>query len=126
MQGIRATGKPRHHYFRGVGAHRRRDGPVVPVAGCGNEKTIIRRSFCIEGIVQGVGFRPFVFHLAHKLGLTGWVRNTPAGVEIEVQGRETELAAFERALNEETPPLAVISSTSSTVIPSNNDAEFVI
>ena len=45
-----------------------------------------RRRHTVQGIVQGVGFRPFVYRLAHELNLTGWVRNTPAGVEIEIQG----------------------------------------
>ena len=40
----------------------------------------------ISGIVQGVGFRPFVYALALRLGLKGWVRNTSAGVDIEVDG----------------------------------------
>ena len=40
----------------------------------------------ISGIVQGVGFRPFVYNLASRFGLTGWVRNTSAGVDIAVDG----------------------------------------
>jgi hydrogenase maturation protein HypF len=96
------------------------------MAGSGIEKTIIRRCFSIGGIVQGVGFRPFVFHLAHKFRVTGWVRNTPAGVEIEAQGQETEMTAFEQALTAEAPPLAVISSISSTSIPASKDNVFVI
>ena len=40
----------------------------------------------ITGIVQGVGFRPFVYTLATRMGLNGWVRNTSAGVDIEVDG----------------------------------------
>jgi len=64
----------------------------------------------IAGIVQGVGFRPFVFRLAAELGLTGWVRNSPAGVELELQGRAEQLAGFRQRLQAELPPLAVISS----------------
>jgi hydrogenase maturation protein HypF len=62
----------------------------------------------VTGIVQGVGFRPFVFNLASTLGLSGWVRNTSAGVEIQVEGPRKQIEAFERAVREESPPLARI------------------
>ena len=45
----------------------------------------------IKGIVQGVGFRPFVYNLATRLELKGWVKNTSAGVEIEVDGEKDTL-----------------------------------
>ena len=45
-----------------------------------------RLNLKIQGLVQGVGFRPFVYQLATELGLTGWVKNTSAGVLIEVEG----------------------------------------
>jgi len=64
----------------------------------------------ITGIVQGVGFRPFVYGLAKHLDLKGWVRNTSAGVDIEVDGSQTILDEFVRALNEDFPPLAQIDS----------------
>ncbi len=57
------------------------------------------RRIHINGIVQGVGFRPFVFGLAERFGLTGWVRNTSAGVDIEVDGTPEVLDAFVAALN---------------------------
>ena len=63
----------------------------------------------ITGIVQGVGFRPFVYGLAARLGLTGWVRNTSAGVEIEVDGRRRGAARLSpRRCAREAPPLARI------------------
>lgn len=62
----------------------------------------------ITGIVQGVGFRPFVYSLATRLSITGWVRNTSAGVEIEVDGTPGALDTFIHALREEAPPLARI------------------
>ncbi|MBN1890946.1 MAG: carbamoyltransferase HypF [Thermoflexales bacterium] len=62
----------------------------------------------ISGIVQGVGFRPFVYGLAARLALTGWVRNTSAGVDIEAHGPPQALERFTRALQEETPSLARI------------------
>ena len=63
-------------------------------------------------MVQGVGFRPFVYRLAIKLGLSGWVRNDADGVEIEVQGGEAELAALLRGLRSEAPDLARVDEVS--------------
>ncbi|GAB4507662.1 MAG: carbamoyltransferase HypF [Sulfuricaulis sp.] len=60
----------------------------------------------ISGRVQGVGFRPFVYRLAHRLGLLGWVRNETGTVEIWAQGAAVVLETFERALLDEAPPLA--------------------
>jgi len=92
----------------------------------GDGKTIIRRRFIIGGIVQGVGFRPFVFRIANKLGLVGWVRNSPAGVEIEVQGSPEALSAFCSSLSAEPPPLALITSLTSVDIPVADDSGFTI
>jgi acylphosphatase len=64
----------------------------------------------ITGIVQGVGFRPFVYGLAIKHDLTGWVRNTSAGVDIEVNGPESVLEAFVEGLRTEAPPLSQIDT----------------
>lgn len=57
-----------------------------------------------------MGFRPFVFRLARAHGLTGWVRNTPAGVFLEVQGEGPAVDAFAVGIREQAPPLAVITS----------------
>ena len=62
----------------------------------------------IDGIVQGVGFRPFVYGLAIRLSLVGWVQNTSAGVDIEVDGADGDLERFVTALQAEAPPLAQI------------------
>ena len=62
-----------------------------------------------RGVVQGVGFRPFVYSLAWRHGLAGWVRNTSAGVEIHVEGHEDEVEAFVAALPREAPPRAHIA-----------------
>lgn len=77
---------------------------------------IERRRLRATGIVQGVGFRPFVFQQATHFGLTGWVFNNPGGVEIEVQGVKAHLDAFARALETETPPLARVDSLHSESI----------
>jgi hydrogenase maturation protein HypF len=87
---------------------------------------LLRRHYKISGIVQGVGFRPFVYRLAHELGLSGWVRNSPAGVEIELQGTNDALTAFEQALSGDAPPLAVISSVTSYDIATGEESCFSI
>lgn len=68
----------------------------------------------VRGVVQGVGFRPFVHRLAARHGLTGWVRNTSAEVEVWVEGSEVALDAFTRALEAEAPPLARIEHVERT------------
>jgi len=66
------------------------------------------KKISVRGVVQGVGFRPFVYRLAHKHGLAGWVLNHSGGVEIEVEGPAAALAAFVRDLEALAPPLARI------------------
>jgi hydrogenase maturation protein HypF len=68
----------------------------------------------ITGIVQGVGFRPFVYGLAARLGLNGWVRNTSAGVDIVVDGERNILDTFVRSLQDEAPPLSRIDGLSAS------------
>ncbi len=60
----------------------------------------------ISGRVQGVGFRPFVYRLAHQHDITGWVRNADGAVEIHAEGRPAQLLQFSNALLSEAPPLA--------------------
>lgn len=64
----------------------------------------------ITGIVQGVGFRPFVYGLAGRFGLKGWVQNTSAGVDIEIDGSPDTIQSFTLALTEQAPSLAQIDS----------------
>jgi hydrogenase maturation protein HypF len=64
----------------------------------------------IRGIVQGVGFRPFVFTLAERFDLHGWVLNNSSGVEIKAEGAADNVSAFVAALRDEAPPLAHIES----------------
>lgn len=68
-----------------------------------------RTRLLVTGIVQGVGFRPFVFRTARRTGLSGFVRNTSDGVEIEVEGAADSVAAFPQQLRTEAPPLARIT-----------------
>lgn len=71
----------------------------------------------ITGIVQGVGFRPFVFKQAIQKGLTGWVCNTSAGVDIEVNGEPGDISIFIQSLKSDAPPLARIDSVEYHHIP---------
>lgn len=80
----------------------------------------------ITGVVQGVGFRPFVYGLAIRLGLTGWVRNTSAGVDIELDGPLDKIASFREALQREAPPMARIDDIQVEEIPPNGFTEFRI
>ena len=68
-----------------------------------------RRKITVQGVVQGVGFRPFVYRLASRLGLDGTVRNDRTGVVIDVEGEAASLEIFLRALVAEAPPLAHIT-----------------
>ncbi len=70
----------------------------------------VRRRLLVNGIVQGVGFRPFVYRLAVGYGLKGFIRNTPSGVLLEVQGPVVHLDSFCRALQSAPPPLARIEA----------------
>jgi len=67
----------------------------------------------IKGIVQGVGFRPFIYNLATSFGLKGWVLNSTDGVHIEVEGREKDITEFIQQIEPQAPPLARIDSLSS-------------
>ena len=70
----------------------------------------VRRSLRVTGVVQGVGFRPFVYRLAVELGLSGHVGNDAAGVFITVEGAPGAVAEFEERVQRELPPLAIIRS----------------
>src|SRR5215469_6770745 len=70
---------------------------------------VIRKVMDVAGIVQGVGFRPFVYRLANECGLTGVIANTSAGVSIEVQGDAEAVEKFLERLPKEIPPLAKIT-----------------
>ncbi|MBU1634220.1 carbamoyltransferase HypF [bacterium] len=77
------------------------------------------RKIAVSGIVQGVGFRPFVYNLAGKLQLTGYVYNDSAGVTIMVQGSDTDIELFETELNKCPPPRSKIVDFQSDIIFSN-------
>ncbi|WP_429172773.1 carbamoyltransferase HypF [Aeromonas salmonicida] len=86
--------------------------------------TRLRREFHIDGIVQGVGFRPFVYGLALRYGLTGYVLNDANGVTIGAEGSPEQLAAFARELRELAPPLSRIDHFSERELPQNDDPDY--
>jgi hydrogenase maturation protein HypF len=85
-----------------------------------------RRRFRITGVVQGVGFRPFVFGLAQRFGLAGFVLNDGAGVVVEAEGADAALDAFAAALVEEAPRLARIAALEAEAVPPRGEAGFRI
>jgi hydrogenase maturation protein HypF len=80
----------------------------------------------IQGIVQGVGFRPFIYQLAHQHRLNGYVANTPKGVEIEVEGGHLALQRFLQELPKTAPPLSIITQIDSEELPAAHYSGFEI
>lgn len=80
----------------------------------------------MDGVVQGVGFRPYVYGLAGEVGLSGHVFNDGRGVEIEVEGPSSSVDAFIGRLPAEAPPLAVVESVSAETVPPAGDSGFQI
>ena len=71
----------------------------------------------VRGVVQGVGFRPFIYRLAQEHNLKGWVRNTSGNVEIEVEGDKETLDNFLSDLEAKTPPMARIEKVETAFYP---------
>ncbi len=87
---------------------------------------VAARRILVEGVVQGVGFRPFVYTLAERHGLSGWVRNTAGGVEMEVEGAPGAVSAFLDGLIGEAPPLAHIDQVRAEDLPPRGYGAFEI
>jgi hydrogenase maturation protein HypF len=88
---------------------------------------IVRRRVVVRGVVQGVGFRPFVYRVAVALGLGGSVCNRgDSGVEILVEGEVASVDAFLRAVGHEAPPLASVVGVSQEDVPPIGERGFVI
>ncbi|HEY3665433.1 MAG TPA: Sua5/YciO/YrdC/YwlC family protein, partial [Polyangiaceae bacterium] len=85
-----------------------------------------RRSFVVSGLVQGVGFRPFVHRLAHELGLAGFVLNRAGEVHVEAEGTRSALESFESALSLRAPALSSIAELCSRRIPPDGRSGFAI
>ena len=88
--------------------------------------TIQRRRILVQGIVQGVGFRPFVYGQALRWRLAGFVLNDSQGVTIEVEGSVESLDGFQQALREQAPPLARIDSIATELLPLCHENGFSI
>jgi hydrogenase maturation protein HypF len=86
----------------------------------------IRKRIHVRGIVQGVGFRPFVYRLAQRLQLTGFVRNTPDSVWIEVEGPDSAVALLLHDLTQSPPPGAEIGEVSSVNLDLRGEEDFLI
>lgn len=95
------------------------DLPDVPAV-------IQRIRYLFTGIVQGVGFRPFVYRTARKHGLTGWVQNRADGVYAELEGSEEHLTAFLAEVKTNPPPLAEVSLARAIEMTPTGDREFRI
>ena len=73
----------------------------------------VNKKIEISGLVQGVGFRPFIYQLTDRYRLKGYVQNNNNGVELEIEGNSSEVTSFMHALYEELPPLARIDTLQS-------------
>jgi len=80
----------------------------------------------VKGVVQGVGFRPFLFNLAQKWGVKGWVRNESWGVLLEIEGEEEKVETYCREMGLKHPPLAKIEEVEKKKITLRNFREFKI
>jgi len=88
--------------------------------------TIAAKHIRVKGIVQGVGFRPYVYQLAGRFNLCGHVANTAAGVRIHVEGSPTDIAAFLAGIPAEAPPLAQITDVEAADAPTEGFHRFDI
>ena len=89
------------------------------------EKMITQRlRLTICGAVQGVGFHPFVYALASRCGLSGFVGNESGGVFVEIEGEKKDLQDFLRGLREDAPPLSHITEITTEEIKIKNDKDF--
>ena len=86
----------------------------------------VRFRIQLRGIVQGVGFRPFVHRLATERQLAGWVLNSSAGLETEVEGPRAALESFVKAVRQEPPPLAWIQEMQVSEVEALGETAFVI
>ncbi|KFA92183.1 carbamoyltransferase HypF [Archangium violaceum] len=87
---------------------------------------MVRRAITVHGVVQGVGFRPFVHAAATARALAGWVRNRTDGVRIEVEGPAPAVEEFVRVLSREAPPAARLTRVEVSEVPPRHERAFLI
>jgi hydrogenase maturation protein HypF len=87
---------------------------------------VIRAQVVVRGIVQGVGFRPFVYRLAQERQLNGWVLNSTQGVVIEVEGPRQRIDGFIAGLKADPPPQAVIEKVETNLLPPVGYSSFIV
>jgi len=92
----------------------------------GPPEELRRETLEVRGVVQGVGFRPFVYRLATEEGLAGFIGNDTGGVTIEIEGPVERIEAFLRRLRPEAPPLSRIDSVTSRSAPPKQEKNFRI
>lgn len=85
-----------------------------------------RHAVRVRGLVQGVGYRPFVYRLAQEEHLAGWVSNDSEGVLAEIEGPQPQVDHFLHRLRTEKPPLARVDSVESTPLPTTGEQGFTI
>jgi hydrogenase maturation protein HypF len=90
--------------------------PAAPAA--------VRHRIQVTGVVQGVGFRPFVHRLATELALAGHVGNDTGGVFVEVEGPLSDVAHFERRLVDDAPPMARVAGLETTTVDATGERRF--
>ncbi|MBO0873569.1 MAG: carbamoyltransferase HypF, partial [Pseudonocardia sp.] len=88
--------------------------------------SVARRRIRVGGIVQGVGFRPFVYGLAGEFGLAGFVGNDESGVLIEAEGDPAALAEFTAAVATRAPALAVVTEVTASEVAARGESGFTI
>ncbi|WP_327319777.1 carbamoyltransferase HypF [Streptomyces sp. NBC_01235] len=99
-------------------------GPQAPAATA--ENTPLRRRVTVRGVVQGVGFRPYLYGLATELALAGHVTNTAEGVVVEVEGAASAVAGFCDRIAAQAPPLARVESVHHQEMPPVGGTAFTI
>ena len=87
---------------------------------------MVRLAVSVHGIVQGVGFRPFVYNAATARGLSGWVRDRTDGLSLEVEGAEEAVRDFIEVLTHMPPPSARVERIDTTEVPPLRDQSFAI
>ncbi len=87
---------------------------------------VVRARIVVQGVVQGVGFRPLIHRLAKELHLKGWVLNSTEGVVIEVEGDEERIEGFIAEMVADPPPLAVIERVDKELLPPVGYTSFLI